>query len=256
MSEQPDELDYRPLPSRRGNPTIKPIDVERAVRWRWLNGWLVLVITTALVISGTGGLIWLNTRPPAETAPQQMPLFASTILSEISDPNVRDQLLALDASTIQAQSVINQNPRDPNGWIMLGHAHYDFIQMIYEHAPNGQAYVQNLSRWIQASDAYSQALALDNFQPLIRSDRAVALARYGIGFGNPFYSEQALAEAETALAQDDQTLLVLLNVGRVYALLPEPRMADAERLWRKVIELGPSSLQAELAQSLLDGAKP
>lgn len=244
-------IDYRPLPPRRSGGDPAPIAGE-ARRVRGLNGWLLLA-TSLLAIGGlTGWLVWHGTRVEA-TPPQTMPLFAATILAEISDPSTRDQILSRDAVAAQARTLTAQNPKDPAAWVMLGNAHYDFIQTIYEAAPAGEAYPQNLSRWLEASEAYSQSLALDPFQPAVRSDRGLALIRYGLGFGNPAYVAEGLAESERALSEDNQTVQVLLNVGRAYALASPPRTAEARALWERIIELAPNSLQAGQAQRLLNG---
>lgn len=251
-------LDYRPLPPRKGTADIRPIEATARSRWHWLSGWTVLLATLMLTLAGTALLVWLGSRPPQQQAmnPQNMPLFAQTIIAEIKDPQVRDGLLSLDAQAAQGRSLVAQNPKDPQAWNMVGNANYDFIQTIYENAPNGQAYAQNLSRWLDASEAYSQSLALDPLQPIVRSDRALALIRYGLGFGNMFYVDQGLAEAERAIKDDDQTVIVVLNVGRAYALVTPPRMDEARRLWQRVIELAPNSTAAKQAQGFLDGAKP
>ena len=88
---------------------------------------------------------------------------------------------------------------------------------------------------------------------MVRSDRGLALIRYGLGFGSPAYVAEGLAEAERALSEDDQTLQVLINVGRAYALASPPRTAEARALWQRIIELAPNSLQAGQAQRLLNG---
>ena len=245
-------IDYRPLPPRRAGGEPRPIGGD-ARRVRGLNGWLLLA-TALLAIGGlTGWLVWHGTRIEAEAQPQAMPLFAAAILADIPDPATRDQILSLDAVAAQARSLTAQSPKDPAAWVALGNAHYDFIQTIYEAAPGGEAYPQNLSRWLEASEAYSQSLALDPFQPAVRSDRGLALIRYGLGFSNPGYVAEGLAEAERALSEDDQTLQVLINVGRAYALVTPPRTAEARALWTRIIEQAPNSVQAVQAQRLLNG---
>nr|MBA3471310.1 hypothetical protein [Herpetosiphonaceae bacterium] len=209
-----------------------------------------------LTLAGTAALVWSAMRPEPAATPAEMPLFAAAIITEIADQDTRDQILSLDAAAAQGQALVQQNPNNPNAWNYLGNAHFDFIQTIYEVAPDGAAYDQNLSRWLEASQAYSQSLALDPLQPTVRSDRALALILYGAGFDNPGYIAEGLAEADRALADDDQTLQVLLNVGRAYALAQPPRTADSRRLWQRVIELAPTSPQAAQAQRLLDGGKP
>ena len=245
-----EEIDYSPLPPRRGPTETRPIanDSRRSQR---LNGWLVLVLTNVLTLLVTGALVWLGTRPEPTPAAQGMPLFATTILAEIPDPATRDQILSLDATAAQGRTLVGQNPNDANAWVFLGNAHYDFIQTIYEAAPDGEAYAQNISRWLEASNAYSESLALDPFQPLVRSDRALALIRYGLVFG-PNYVDEGLAEADRALREDDQTLQVLLNIGRAYAIAPTPRLDQARRLWNRIGEIAPNSPQAAQAQRLLN----
>jgi tetratricopeptide (TPR) repeat protein len=251
------EIDYRPLPPRRASPAaVRPITPIAARSSGWLNGWLVLAATLALALVGTAVLVWSGTRPAPAASTANMPLFAAAIIAEIPDQATRDQILSLDAVAAQGRAALQQTPNDPNLWAFLGNAHFDFIQTIYESAPDGEAYAQNLSRWLEASEAYSQSLSLDPVQPLVRSDRALALIRYGLGFDNRGYIAEGLAEADRAIAEDDQTLQVVLNVGRAYALARPPRTADARRLWQRVIELAPTSPQATQAQSLLDGGTP
>lgn len=249
---QSEPIDYRPLPPRRSGEEPRPIGGDSR-RGRGLNGWLLLATSLLAIGALTGWLVWQGTRVVAEAPAQAMPLFAATILAEIPDAATRDQILSLDAVAAQARSLTSQNPKDPAAWVALGNANYDFIQTIYEAAPAGQAYPQNLSRWLEASEAYSQSLALDPFQPVVRSDRGLALIRYGLGFENPGYVAEGLAEAERAISEDDQTVQVLINVGRAYALATPPRTAEARALWTRIIELAPNSLQAGQAQRLLNG---
>ncbi len=245
------ELDYRPL-SAAGTAVLA---ADRQ-RWRWLNGWVLLALGCLLSLAGTAALVWAGLRPPQAQQPANMPLFAALILQEIPDQRVRDQLLSLDAAAAQAQAQVRQDPRSSTAWTMLGNAHYDFIQTIYEQAPDGQAYALNLDRWQKATEAYTEALQLDPFQPTVRSDLALAMMRYGAGMHNPQVVAQGFAEAQRALRDDNQTPQVLVNVGRAFALADPPQPERARELWQQVLTLVPNSPEAALAQRLLEGANP
>lgn len=252
-----DNIDYRPLPPQRSGATpVRPIGGAVPRHRGGVRGWIILAATILLTLAGTALLVWIGTRPTAAPALAQMPLFASAIFAEIPDQATRDQILSLDTAVAQGRARVQQNPRDANSWLSLADAQYAFIATIYEAAPAGEAYAQNLGRWLEASEAYAQALALDPALPLLRANRALALSRYGVGVGNKAYIDEGLREADRALREDDQTAQVLLNVGRAYALGPAAQMEQARSLWQRVIDLAPTSEQAAHAQRLLDGGKP
>ena len=247
------DWDYRPLSA----PGVASSPDTYQARFSWVSVKMISLISVLATLAGTTFMVWLGTRPPVpQTADAPMPLFASMIAAEIPDQGVRDQLFALDATVAQAESLIARDSRNPVAWVMLGNAHYDFIQTIYEQAPAGQAYALNLERWQQASEAYTQALQLEPLQPVVRSDLALALIRYGLGLQNPGYVEQGVAEAERALREDNQTPQVLLNVGRALALAEPDRQEQARDLWQQVLATNPDTLLAAQAQALLQGSQP
>ena len=66
-----------------------------------------------------------------------------------------------EASIPQARQATQQNPTSAQAWIDLGNVLYDSAQVVRESAPDSPIYQQRLGRWLEATSAYSQALALD-----------------------------------------------------------------------------------------------
>jgi cytochrome c-type biogenesis protein CcmH/NrfG len=153
----------------------------------------------------------------------------------------------------EARMVAQQVPDNANAWINLGNLLYDSVQIVREQMPESDLYAERLPRWIEASEAYREVLALDPDNVVVRADLAVSLCKYGEGMDDPVYVEEGLAEAQRAAAQDASNARVRLNLGVCLANTEPPQTEAALEQWYAVLDL-PSAEQGELfeAQQLIE----
>src|SRR5205085_1087440 len=68
------------------------------------------------------------------------------------------------------RSAAEQNPNDPQAWIDYGDLLYNSAEIVRENAPQSAIYQQRLPRWLEATQAYTRALALEPDNALTRAD--------------------------------------------------------------------------------------
>ena len=148
-------LDYRPLPPARRAERPRGFDAQpvqaparaqgRTVGRPAQRAWaapaalavaLALIVVAGLAMTGGGG------PPAAPPTPTPSPFDA------------------FEASIPPARQATQQNPTSAQAWIDLGNVLYDSAQVVRESAPDSPIYQQRLGRWLEATSAYSQALAL------------------------------------------------------------------------------------------------
>lgn len=241
-------LDYRPLPPARrqerakgmAEPTLTPSTPGRAAPAKPANrmarrltlpvtlaGVLALIITASLVLTGGGG-------PPA---PAPTPTVSAFDVYESSIP--------------QAQSFAEQNPKNAQAWIDLGNVLYDSAQIVREQAPESPVYQQRLGRWLQATNAYSQALALEPDNAPARADMGASSCFYGAGTGDQSFVQQGLAEVERAASAAPDDARVLLSMGHCLVSTAPPQTDEAIKTWQRIIDRNPSSPLVGQAQLLI-----
>lgn len=244
-SEEP--LDYRPLPPAKRQERPRDFDPEprrsaraagRAPRRTTVQRWagpaalasaLVLVVAVSLALTGGAGL---SAATPTPT-PTPSPL---------------DQF---EAVIPQARQAAEQNPSSAQGWVDLGNLLYDSIQVVRETAPDSELYKQRLGRWLEATTAYSQALALEPDNAPTRADMGASACFYGAGAGDQSYVRSGTAEVRRAAQIAPNDARVLLSLGYCLISADPPQAAEAVASWRKIVKESPSSPLASQAQTLI-----
>ncbi|HEU5100385.1 MAG TPA: DnaJ domain-containing protein [Roseiflexaceae bacterium] len=246
QAEEP--LDYRPLPPAGRTERAKGFDdqpvrpatparlpgraTNRPAERPWvvpaaLASALVLIVLASLALTGGGG------PPPMPATPTPSPFDA------------------FEASIPQAQQAAQQNPTSAQAWIDLGNLLYDSAQVVRERAPDSPIYQQRLGRWLEATNAYSQALALAPDNASVRADLGASACFYGAGTGDQKFVREGTDEVRRAAqtAPDDER--VLLSLGHCLVSTQPPQTEEAIETWRRIIALKPSSPLATQAQLLI-----
>jgi tetratricopeptide (TPR) repeat protein len=137
-------------------------------------------------------------------------------------PEVQQQIAAL-------QSVVARDPKNRAAWVQLGNDFFDTRQ------PQ------------KAIEAYGRALELTPDDPDVLTDQGVMYREVG-------QYDKAVANFQKANKTNPTHVQSLFNMGVVYANdLNQPQ--KAAEAWNKVIQLAPSSPQAEQAKQALAGLK-
>jgi curved DNA-binding protein CbpA len=237
-------LDYRPLPPAKRQERPRGFDpapaqhslggrvagYARLPRWAPLGALasvLVLIVAASFALTGGGG------PPPAQPTPTPSPF---------------DQL---EAFIPQARQAAEQNTQSPQAWLDLGNLLYDSVQVVRENAPDSPLYQQRLGRWLEATNAYSQALALQPDNALARADMGASSCFYGAGTGDQAFVRQGIAAAQRAAEMAPNDARVLLSLGHCFISAEPPRTDEAIASWRKIVEGSPSSPLATQAQQLI-----
>jgi tetratricopeptide (TPR) repeat protein len=238
-------LDYRPLPpaNRQERPRgleertlpTRPAPGRAATRQSqsrftapiMIAAIFVLIIASSLLLTDGGG------PPPVPATPTVSPF---------------DQY---EAIIPQAQSNADQNPKSAQAWIDLGNVLYDSAQVVREGAPDSPLYQQRLGRWLQATNAYSQALALEPNNAATRADLGASSCFYGAGTGDQSFVAAGTAEVRRAaqLAPNDER--VLLSMGHCLVSEQPPQTDEAIKMWRRIVEQNPASPFAAQVKQLI-----
>jgi curved DNA-binding protein CbpA len=244
--QEEEALDYRPLPPARRAERPREFDaaplriperthgrsVGRTDRRVWatpaaLAVSLALIVVAALAITGGGG-------PPAAPA--------------TPTPSPFD---AFEASIPQARQATQQNPTSAQAWIDLGNLLYDSAQVVRESAPDSPIYQQRLGRWLEATSAYSQALALTPDNASVRADMGASSCFYGAGTGDQSFVRDGIAQVRRAAQATPTDERVLLSLGQCLISTQPPQTAEAIASWQQIIKIAPSSPLAQQAQLLI-----
>ncbi len=246
VGRQEEVLDYRPLPpaNRQERPrgaadrTIAlatPAGREAAHTSTLrptlpivIAGIVVLIVAASLLLTGGGG------PASAPAAPTASPF---------------DQY---EAMIPQAQSATEQNPKSAQAWIDFGNVLYDSAQIVREGAPDSPLYQQRLGRWLQATEAYSQALALEPNNAATRADLGASSCFYGAGTGDQSFVSAGTAEVQRAaqIAPNDER--VLLSMGHCLISAQPPKTDEAITTWRRIVEQNPNSQFAAQVKLLIE----
>jgi curved DNA-binding protein CbpA len=247
---RPDEelLDYRPLPPAKRAERPHGFDAEpsgatmperalgreasRPAPRAWavpaaLAGVLVLIVGVSLLLTSGGG------PPPVQPTPTPSPLDA------------------YESSIPQARQAAEQNPTSAQAWIDLGNLLYDSAQIVRESAPDSPIYQQRLGRWLEATTAYSQALALQPDNASARADLGASACFYGAGTGDQSFVRNGTDEVRRAAQRAPDDERVLLSLGHCLVSSQPPQTAEAIESWRRIIQRDPSSPLAAQAQALI-----
>ena len=241
----PSSVDYRPLPPAKRQERPRGA-AERTISLAILAGCeaaqksalrpalpiaiagiLILIVAVGLLLTGGGG------PAPAPPVPTASPF---------------DQY---EAIIPQAESTTKQNPKSAQAWIDLGNMLYDSAQIVREGAPDSPLYQQRLGRWLQATQAYSQALALEPNNAATRADLGASSCFYGASTGDQSFVSAGTAEVRRAaqLAPNDER--VLLSMGHCLISAQPPKTEEAIATWRRIVEQDPNSQFAEQVKQLI-----
>jgi cytochrome c-type biogenesis protein CcmH/NrfG len=122
---------------------------------------------------------------------------------------------------------------------------------VRESAPDSPLYQQRLGRWLEATSAYSQALALAPDNAGVRADMGASSCFYGAGTGDQSFVRQGTDEVRRAAKADPTDERVLLSLGHCLVSTQPPQTAEAIASWEQIIKLTPSSPLATQAQLLI-----
>lgn len=238
-------LDYRPLPpakraerprsfahepltagEARGGSPATAAAIAAAV--------LFAVIGTTLLITNWGALT-----SPAQPQPAVTPT-----------QSVLDQY---EAAIAQAKQATEQSPNDPEAWIALGNQLYDSAQVVRENMPTSTLYQQRLPRWLEASQAYERALALQPENVSALADKGTSLCYYGAGVGDQRFVDQGTADVRNAASVRPDDPLIQLNLGSCLVSALPPQTEEAIATWQRVLQIAPvDSPIATRARELID----
>jgi curved DNA-binding protein CbpA len=248
----PAALDYRPLPPARRAERARDFNAQplratdtpppgRQVRRRTARRWIapaMLATLAALVVAISVALTDSSTAPAAPAAQATAaPSTLDTFESEIA----------------AAQQIAEQNPNDARAWVDYGNILYNSAEIVRENAPGSPVYQQRMPRWLQATEAYSRALALDPSNAAVRADLGVSACFYGAGTGDQSFVRTGIAEARRAASSLPDDPRVLLNLGHCLASEQPPQVQEAVVQWKRAVEVAPpGSPFAAQAQQLID----
>lgn len=237
--ERPRGFDAQPCLAQQQTPTRQSGRQAHAPRPFWvlpaiLAGVLGLVIVVISVIITDGGMLG---RERQSTADSGAVVAENNAQGPIATPTTDELMRAIEGQIVAARQVAQQVPDNPNAWITLGNALYDSMQILRERAPDSAIYIENLPRWIEASDAYSKALELDPEQHAVRADLAACLCYYGTGVNDQSFVVRGLEQAQQAVQSDPADERVLLNLGVCLVADDPPQTQEALESWRTILEL-------------------
>jgi curved DNA-binding protein CbpA len=239
-------LDYRPLPPAgraertrafdaypqrapaAGRQAKRPAQQRRWVALIALAGMFVVVVAVSMAITNGGA------PPPAPPAPTASPFDS------------------FEASIVQAREAAGQNPNDAQAWIDYGNLLYNSAAIVRENLPDSPLYQQRLPRWLEATGAYTRALALDPGNAAVRADLGVSACFYGAGIDDQSFVRDGTAEARRAAQELPNDPRVLLELGQCLVSAQPPQSAQAIELWKQAIDIAPpGSPLAAQAQQLI-----
>ncbi len=236
-------LDYRPLPPARGQERSARVAqaetqrAERIVRRAGVRGWLPGALVALGGLAFVLLLIFSNVR--ANGSPEALATPAITSVQLRFTPSQIEQFRRAAEVSNTAET-----------WTALGNALFDNLQTLRENVPQSPQYQGALAQWLEAAQAYEQALALEENE-VVRSDLALTLWSYGTDADDEASRQRALAETEQAVERGVSESRALINYGLVFAGSDPPRIDDAAALWQRVIDVAPDTQEAARAQQLL-----
>ncbi len=242
-------LDYRPLPPSRRAERPKGFDAEpvrtgsaRRAAENDPRAWQVPAVIAAVLIALIAPVSLLVTQIGGSPAAPAAGAPATPTASAVDqfEPFLAD-----------ARSRAEQSPNNAQGWIDYGNLLFDSAIIAREQDATGALYQQRLPRWLEATEAYSRALALDPNNAPVRADMGASLCFYGAGINDQAAVVRGLNEVRSAAGIAPDDLRVLLNLGNCLVTVQPPRTQEALTSWRRIIELAPNNQQAAEQARLL-----
>ncbi len=245
-------LDYRPLPPARRQERPRGFNTQpvrsaaprqrsgrgkRSTRPLWITPVIVVGITTFVILLSS--LLITTLSGPSLTATESAKgvNLISTPQNESEAAAVERIMNQFEGQIVQARLVAQQRPDNFNSWMNLGDALYDSVQIVRERMPDSELYQERLPRWIEASEAYSEALAIDPTHIVARADLAASLCKYGESVNDPVYVAAGLAEAQRAVREGPEDARALLHLGVCLVSGDPPQIEAAMQQWQTVLTL-------------------
>lgn len=247
----PDEgeetLDYRPLPparrrERAGDYDKRPVRATGRAAPQSINPALI-VASVLLAVALVGAIVFLFVGQNPGALASAQPTAVSTVAP----------LDQFESDLATAKTTAQQNPQDAGALINYANLAYNSAEIVREFQPDSQLYKDRLPRWLEATQAYSQALALQPDNYAVLGDYGVSLCFYGAGTSDPSYADRGLAAVQKAIQQLPNEPRVLLSLGHCLVSVQPPRTAEALEAWLKIRESQPNtSALAQQAQLMID----
>jgi tetratricopeptide (TPR) repeat protein len=135
------------------------------------------------------------------------------------------------------RAITEQQPNNVNAWIEHGNALYDSVQVARELLPGSAIYIERLPRWLDAADAYQQALTIEPGNVVARADLGASYCYYGKEANDATYLVRGIAEAQRAVQDGPNDPRALLGYGVCLAFADPPQTQQAVAQWQQVIDL-------------------
>lgn len=251
-------IDYRPLGgvSSSVRSIAAPADTRRQRKLQW-SAFAALLLAVAI---GTLALTHNARQLPVLTADEMRAIAAESrsalppeVAAEITDPVVADMLAQQQALITERRQIAEQSKRAED-WTNYGNILFDYLELIRQQTKEGNGYKVVAPGWLDAIQAYTQALQFNPRDGLVRSDFALSLLRYGQFKQDDQFIASALAEADQAL-KDDQSPRTKLNVGLVL-LTNKERSAEGRALLESLAADAPDTPEAQAAAQILSNEVP
>jgi curved DNA-binding protein CbpA len=250
------ELDYRPLPPAQGQERPKQFNAQPEVRVRstergravaansmplWVLPTLIVSIATFAIVLVTLITTVLNA-PAATPANPDAPNVLGQSTAVPPTPSPQEIVNRFEGQVVAARQVANQVPQNPMAWIELGNALYDSAVIVRERVDGGDEtlrglYIERLPRWLEAADAYREALELEPRNTAIRADLAASLCYFGSDTNDQSYVTEGLREAEQAVLQNPEHPRTLLSMGLCLVAADPPQTQRAMEQWQRLLIL-------------------
>jgi tetratricopeptide (TPR) repeat protein len=240
-----DVLDYRPLPpAKRAERARSFVHEPLAAGGVHSGSPATAAAIAAAVLFAVLGTTLLITNWGALTAPAQ-PQPAVTPTQSVLDQ--------YETAIAQAKQATEQSPNDPEVWVALGNQLYDSAQIVRENMPTSTLYQQRLPRWLEASQAYERALALQPENVTALADKGTSLCYYGAGVGDQRFVDQGTSDVRNAASVRPDDPLIQLNLGSCLVSALPPQTEEAIVTWERVLQIAPvDSPLAARARELID----
>jgi curved DNA-binding protein CbpA len=250
--EDEDEIliDYRPLPPAHrqerprdfdAQPMISSHELARQRGRKASNSMLVWGAPVGVAAAATFLTVFVTLLIAGIGAPQPMPPQNDTMAQ--SRPPMQGMSSETQAAhqfeeqISAARQVTRQVPDNPNAWINLGNVLFDSVQIVQENLPDSETYRSVVPRWLEAGEAYQQALELEPNNATVRSDMGVCYCNYGSATDDMSYVDRGLQEVQKGFEVDPENGRVLLNLGTCLVSTQPPQTEEAMKHWRKVLVL-------------------
>lgn len=242
-------LDYRPLPPARRSERPQGFNAQPLRRGPTGDSdprsWQIPAIIAAVLVALIAPVSLLVTQTG-------LPAAGGAASSASTPAPTASALDQFEPFLENARQSAEQSPNSAQGWISYGNLLFDSAIIAREQDPSGSLYQQRLPRWLQATDAYSKALALEPDNAAVRADLGASLCFYGSGVGDQDLVRRGLDQVRAAAKISADDLRVLLNQGNCLVSLQPPQTAEALASWRRILSIAPAGDQTiSQAQQLI-----